>query len=82
MKISHAKQILYFLPILKGSDEALEQSWIYLVLIFTTLEVWRALILLLKTILWGLLFGNLVSCVVAYGRMLKLLEIVMQFTLK
>ena len=66
MKISHKKQILDVLPILNDSDEAWAWSWIYSAFIFSILEVWRAVILFLKTILWGLLFGNLVrvwSCI-------------------
>ena len=68
MKISHKKQILNVLPILNNSDEAWAWSWIYSAFIFSILEVWRAVILLLKTILWGLLFGNLVPCVAVYRK--------------
>ena len=68
MKISHKKQILNVLPILNDSDEAWAWSWIYSAFIFSILEVWRAVILLLKTILWGLLFGNLVPCVAVYRK--------------
>ena len=74
--ISHKQSILYVKPILNDSDEARGRSWIYFTFIFTILEVWRAVILVLKTILWGLLFGNLVPCVTAYRRTPRLLEIV------
>ena len=76
MKISQKKQILYVLSILNGSDEAWGWSWIYFAFIFSILEVWRAVILLLKTILWGLLFWSLVPCVATYRKTLRFAEIV------
>ena len=75
------KTILYVLPILNGRDEAWVQSWIYFAFIFSNLEVWRAVIFFLKTILWGLLFGKFLSCVAMYWKMPRLKEIVMQLFL-
>ena len=49
--------------------------WIYLALILTFLKVKRAVILLLKTILWGLLFQNLVPCMTMQGKTPKLLKL-------
>ena len=56
--------------------------WIYFGVMFTILEVWRDVILLLKKILWGLLFGNLMPCMAAYGTTPRLLEIFTYFILK
>ena len=76
MKISHKKQILKVLPILNDSDEAWVWSWIYSAFVFSVEEVWRAVILLLKIILWELLLGNLVPCVAVYRKTPRLAEIV------
>ena len=43
-------------------------NWIYFTFIFTILEAWTTVILLLKTILWEILFGNVVPCVAAYTK--------------
>ena len=51
------------LPIFFENDAPCKGSWLYLSLILTPLKVSRAVILLLKTILWGLLFGHLELCV-------------------
>ena len=63
------------LPIFFDNDVPHEGSKIYLTLILTLLKVRRAVILLLEKILRGLLFENLVQCVIVYGRTPKLLEI-------
>ena len=59
----NTKKELPILPIF--NDMPREGSWIYLALILTLPKVKKAVILLFKTILWGVLFGNLVLCVTA-----------------
>lgn len=71
MKISHKKQIFYILPtwrtVMKHESKAEFILHLYLL-------SWRPGELWLMTILWGLLFRNLVLCVAAYRRMLKPLK--------